>query len=102
MLEYKCLLYGKELYVMDGRDRCHRCKGKLGMSLWKRMYRCSNANRGLVMDRDESSVRNIYERFFAQLEPHVSRSLHVVYYTCVQGSRHLMMFRKAEQVFGDT
>jgi transposase len=40
------------------------------MPLWKRTYRCKNENCGLVMDRDENSAVNIYERFIARLGPH--------------------------------
>jgi putative transposase len=71
MLEYKCLRYGKELYIIDERDTtkmCHVCKHKQDMPLWKRTYRCENC--GLVMDRDENSAVNIYERFVAGLPPH--------------------------------
>ena len=36
-------------------------KRKQDMPLWKRAYRCENC--GLVMDRDENSAINIYQRF---------------------------------------
>src|SRR6266567_6982492 len=49
---------------------CHRCKQKQPMPLWKRTYRCLNC--GLVMDRDENSSINIYQRFLAGLPPHTS------------------------------
>jgi putative transposase len=73
MLAYKCLLYGKELSMIDERDTskmCHACKNLQAMPLWKRIYRCSNENCGLVMDRDENSAINIYQRFLARLGPH--------------------------------
>ncbi len=71
MLAYKCLLSGKELYTISERDttkQCHACKQLQDMPLWKRTYRCPNC--GLVMDRDENSAVNIYERFLARLGPH--------------------------------
>ncbi len=73
MLEYKCLRFGKELSIIDERDTtsmCHACKHKQDMPLWKRMYRCTNENCGLVMDRDENSAVNIYQRFVAGPPPH--------------------------------
>ncbi len=73
MLEYKCVRFGKELHIIDERDTtktCHVCKHKQDMPLWKRTYRCSNENCSLVMDRDENSAVNIYERFLARLGPH--------------------------------
>src|SRR5713226_3762902 len=73
MLEYKCVRFGKELYTIDERDTtkmCSACKHKQDMPLWKRTYRCSNENCGLVMDRDENSAVNIRERFLARLGPH--------------------------------
>ncbi|HVB72268.1 MAG TPA: transposase [Ktedonobacteraceae bacterium] len=73
MLEYKCLRFGKELYIMNERDTtktCHVCKRKKVMPLWQRTYRCENENCGLVMDRDENSAINIYERFLAGPPPH--------------------------------
>jgi len=71
MLEYKCLRFGKELSIIDERDttkRCHVCEHKQDMPLWKRTYRCANC--GLVMDRDENSAINIYQRFVAGPPPH--------------------------------
>jgi putative transposase len=71
MLEYKCLRFGKELSILDERDTtrtCHACKHKQDMPLWKRTYRCENC--GLVMDRDENSAVNIYQRFVAGPPPH--------------------------------
>ncbi|HEU5227772.1 MAG TPA: transposase [Ktedonobacteraceae bacterium] len=71
MLEYKCLRFGKELYILDERDTtkmCHRCKRKQDMPLWQRTYRCGNC--GLVIDRDENGAINIYQRFLARLGPH--------------------------------
>ena len=71
MLAYKCLRFGKELHIIDERDTtktCHVCKCKQAMPLWVRTYRCENC--GLVMDRDDNSAINIYERFLARLGPH--------------------------------
>jgi len=73
MLEYKCLRFGKELSIISERDTtkmCSACQNKQDMPLWKRTYRCSNENCGLVMDRDENSAVNIRERFLARLGPH--------------------------------
>ncbi len=73
MLAYKCLRFGKELYIINERDTtkmCHACKHKKVMPLWQRTYRCENENCGLVMDRDENSAVNIYERFLARPGPH--------------------------------
>ncbi len=72
MLTYKCLLSGKELHIISERDTtkmCHACGHLQAMPLWKRTYRCSNENCGLVMDRDENSAVNIYQRFLAWLGP---------------------------------
>ncbi|HLI91023.1 MAG TPA: transposase [Ktedonobacteraceae bacterium] len=74
MLLYKCLLYGKELVILDERDTsktCSQCGHKCNMPLWKRTYRCRNC--GLIMDRDENSAVNILMRFLARLEPHMER-----------------------------
>ncbi len=71
MLAYKCLRFGKELFIEDERDTtrmCHVCKRKKDMPLWVRTYRCENC--GLMMDRDENSAINIYERFLARPGPH--------------------------------
>jgi putative transposase len=71
MLAYKCLVYGKELSIISERDttkQCHACKHLQEMPLWKRTYRCPNC--GLVMDRDENSAVNIFQRFLAGLPPH--------------------------------
>lgn len=71
MLRYKCLHVGKELHIISERDTtvtCHRCGHKQAMPLWKRTYRCPNC--GLVMDRDDNSAINIYQRFVAGLPPH--------------------------------
>ncbi|HZS77789.1 MAG TPA: transposase [Ktedonobacteraceae bacterium] len=73
MLEYKCLRSGKTLHVISERDTtktCHRCGCKQAMPLWQRTYCCQNC--GLVMDRDENSALNIYQRFLARLGPHTS------------------------------
>ena len=71
MLVYKCLRFGKELSIIDERDTtklCHVCKKMQDMPLWQRTYRCANC--GLVMDRDENSAINIYQRFVARRGPH--------------------------------
>jgi len=71
MLAYKCLLFGKELHIIDERDTtktCHCCGQKQDMPLYKRVYRCLNC--GLMMDRDDNSAINIYQRFLAWLGPH--------------------------------
>jgi|SRR5579859_6949025 len=71
MLAYKCLHVGKELYIISERDTtktCHVCQHKKDMPLWIRTYRCENC--GLVMDRDDNSAVNIYQRFLARLGPH--------------------------------
>jgi putative transposase len=71
LLGYKCLRFGKELYIIDEHDTtklCSACKQKQDMPLWQRTYRCPNC--GLVMDRDENSAVNIYQRFVARPGPH--------------------------------
>lgn len=71
MLTYKCLLYGKDLVILDERNTSKTCSGcghKQNMPLWKRTYCCTNC--GLVMDRDENSAVNILMRYLARLEPH--------------------------------
>jgi putative transposase len=71
MLTFKCLRFGKALSLIDERDTtkmCHVCKRKQDMPLWVRTYRCANC--GLVMDRDENSALNIYQRFLARPGPH--------------------------------
>jgi len=76
MLKYKCLLYGKELFIIDERDTtrtCHRCGQKQVMPLWQRVYRCRNC--GLAMARDDNSAINIYQRFLARLGPHTEAGL---------------------------
>src|SRR5262249_32966890 len=73
MLSYKCLHVGKALYMISERDTtktCHVCKRQKDMPLWVRTYRCANC--GLVMDRDENSALNIYQRFLAGPPPHTS------------------------------
>jgi putative transposase len=73
MLAYKCERYGKELHIIDESytsQMCHCCKGLQPMPLWKRTYSCRNC--GMVMDRDENSAINIYERFIARLAPHTN------------------------------
>ncbi|HKF36617.1 MAG TPA: zinc ribbon domain-containing protein [Ktedonobacteraceae bacterium] len=49
---------------------CHKCKHKQDMPLWKRTYRCEHENCDLVMDRDDNSAVNLYQRFIARLWPH--------------------------------
>jgi putative transposase len=71
MLEYKCLLAGKELVHLDERDTsttCSGCGNQQPMPLWKRVYRCGTC--GLVLDRDENSAINILRRFLARRGPH--------------------------------
>ncbi len=71
MLEYKCVLAGKELVQISERDTskmCSGCGNKQPMPLYKRMYRCETC--GLVMDRDENSAVNILQRSLARLGPH--------------------------------
>ncbi|HEY6287553.1 MAG TPA: transposase [Ktedonobacteraceae bacterium] len=75
MLHYKCLRFGKELFLVDEHDTtktCHVCKHMKDMPLWVRTYRCENC--GLVMDRDENSAVNIYQRFLARPGPHTLTS----------------------------
>ena len=71
MLTYKCLLYGKELVILDESytsKTCSGCANKQDMPLWKRTYCCPKC--GLVMDRDENSAINILTRYLARLGPH--------------------------------
>jgi transposase len=71
MVAHKCARFGKDLHVIDESDTprmCRACKRKQDMPLWKRTYRCENC--GLVMDRDENSAINIYQRFVTGLRPH--------------------------------
>ena len=73
MLDYKCILAGKALVILDERDTtktCSHCGHTQKMPLWKRTYRCPNEACRLVMDRDENSAVNILKRFFARLGPH--------------------------------
>jgi putative transposase len=80
MLTYKCLRFGKELYIISERDTtktCHACKHMQAMPLWKRTYRCQNCD--LVMDRDENSALNIYQRFLARPGPHTHKECGVLY-----------------------
>lgn len=77
MLAYKCMLYGKELVLLDERDTsktCSACGHKQSMPLWKRMYRCPNTECRLVIDRDENSAVNILKRYLARLGPHMERT----------------------------
>ena len=73
MLEYKCALAGKALEYVDehhSSKTCSRCGHKQPMPLYKRTYRCRNC--GLVLDRDENSAVNHYQRFLARLGPHTA------------------------------
>ncbi|HEX4206750.1 MAG TPA: transposase, partial [Ktedonobacteraceae bacterium] len=73
MLRYKCVLFGKELAILDERDAsktCSSCGHKQVMPLYKRTYRCPNTDCRLVMDRDENSAVNILKRYLARLGPH--------------------------------
>jgi putative transposase len=73
MLRYKCVLYGKELAILDERDTskmCSSCGKKQAMPLYKRTYRCANTDCRLVMDRDENSAVNMLKRYLARLGPH--------------------------------
>ncbi len=74
MLVYKCLLAGKLLALEDEHDtskRCSCCGHLQKMPLYKRVYRCSNPECLLALDRDENSARNILQRFLARLGPHI-------------------------------
>jgi len=76
MLRYKCMLYGKELVILDESGTSKTCSGcghKQDMPLWQRTYRCKNPECRLVMDRDENSARNILKRYLAWLGPHMER-----------------------------
>jgi putative transposase len=78
MLRYKCVLYGKELMILDERDTSKTCSGcgrKQAMPLWKRTYRCPNPDCRLVMDRDENSAVNILKRYVARLGPRTDDSV---------------------------
>lgn len=78
MLRYKCILFGKDLVILDERDTsktCSQCGHKQPMPLWKRTYRCSNPTCRLVMDRDENSAVNILKRYLARLGPHTDDSV---------------------------
>jgi putative transposase len=79
MLTYKCLLYGKELVILDESytsKTCSGCENKQDMPLWKRTYCCTKC--GLVMDRDENSAINILTRYLARLGPHTKDSCGVL------------------------
>ena len=74
MLTYKCLLAGKTVELEDEHDTSKRCRGSghlQEMPLYKRVYRCSNPTCLLVLDRDENSARNIFQRYLARLGPHI-------------------------------
>ncbi len=81
MLAYKCLHSGKELKIISESDTtkmCSACRNLQDMPLWKRTYRCTNENCGLVMDRDENSAVNIYQRFLAGPPPHTPQECGVL------------------------
>jgi IS605 OrfB family transposase len=78
MLHYKCMLYGKELMILDERDTsktCSQCGNKQDMPLWQRTYRCPNVECRLVMDRDENSAVNILKLYLARLGPCIDDSV---------------------------
>ncbi|HEY7127221.1 MAG TPA: transposase [Ktedonobacterales bacterium] len=78
MLVYKCLLAGKLLEMEDEHDTsktCSRCGQMQPMPLYKRVYRCSNPECLLVLDRDENSARNILQRFLARLGPSIADAM---------------------------
>jgi putative transposase len=82
MIDYKCLRFGKELHIISERDTtktCHACKHMQDMPLWKRTYHCPNC--GMVMDRDENSAVNIYQRFVARPGPHTSDDVRCAEYS---------------------
>jgi putative transposase len=71
MLAYKYQRFGNEFYIISERDTtkmCHVCKHTQDMPLWKGTY--YGVNCGLVMDRDENSAVNMYQRFVAWPGPH--------------------------------
>jgi putative transposase len=79
MLTYKCLLYGKELVILDESytsKTCSGCGNRQDMPLWKRTYCCLIC--GLVMDRDENSAVNLLTRYLAGLRPHTKDSCGVL------------------------
>jgi putative transposase len=79
MLIYKCVLAGKALEYVDERDSsktCSRCGHKQPMPLYQRTYRCPNC--GLVLDRDENSAVNHYQRFVARPGPHTGEPVRCV------------------------
>src|SRR5689334_15559944 len=80
MLMYKCLVYGKDLQLIDERNTSKMCSGcghLQPMPLWKRTYRCVEC--GLVRDRDENSAVNILMRFLARRGPHTPRECGVLH-----------------------
>jgi putative transposase len=73
MLTYTCALAGKVLEYIDEHDSsqgCSRWGHQQPMPLYQRTYRCPTC--GLVMDRDENSAVNHYQRFVARLGPHTA------------------------------
>ena len=76
MLQYKCVLFGKELVFLDEKNTSKRCSGcghLQPMPLYKRTYSCTEC--GLIIDRDENSAMNILQRYFARLGPHTDDSV---------------------------
>jgi putative transposase len=76
MLLYKCMLYGKELVILDECDTSKTCSGcgkKQDMTFWRRTYRCPNTEWRLVIGRDENSAMNILKRYLPRLGPHTER-----------------------------
>ncbi len=103
MLLYKCVLYGKELVILDERDtskQCSGCGNKQNMPLWKRTYRCINTECRLVMDRDENSTVNILKRYLARLGPHTGDPVRCAdVFTAIED---VNTFRKADPIQADT
>jgi putative transposase len=59
------------LEYLDERDsskRCSRCGHMQPMPLWKRTSRCQNC--GPVLNLDENSAVNYYQRFLPGSHPH--------------------------------
>jgi Putative transposase DNA-binding domain len=61
------------------------------MPLWIRTYRCKNC--GLVMDRDENSAVNIYQRFIARLGPRTQLECGVLHERAVIKTLHVLKSR---------
>ena len=115
MLTYKCVLYGKELVIVEERDTsktCSACGNKQNMPLWKRTYRCANTECRFMIDRDENSAVNILKRYLARLGPHTDDSVRCAdVFTAIENrcaevspppSNVLNTFRKAGLYDGST